>query len=673
MSLHEEEDGIRRKDMQNNAATAEAGIGARVGDATPGNMTDGEGQSRERSPSGSLGETALKAPVPDSPTNQEVKPLERSRGKIVIIMAALGMAVFLAALDVTIITTALPTISEHFGSTAGYTWIGSAYLLANSASSPIWGKISDIFGRKPILLLANVVFMVGSLLAALSVNIGMLITARAIQGMGGGGLVVLVNICISDLFSMRSRGAYFGIIGGVWAIASAIGPVIGGAFTEKVTWRWCFYINLPLDGLAFFIILFFLDLKTPKTALLDGLKAIDWLGAITVVGGTLMFLFGLEYGGVTHPWSSPIVICLLVFGILTLVLFGLNEWKIAKYPIMPLRLFTHSSNLASLGVAFIHGMVFIASSYYLPLYFQAVRGATPLLSGVYLLPMALSLSFSSAATGIFIRKTGMYLPAIWFGLVFMTIGYGLFVDLAADSGWAKLIMYQIIAGIGIGPNFQSPLIALQTHVPPRDIATATATFGFIRQLATSMSVVIGGVVFQNEMQKQSGRLLAALGPKTAQLLSGSGAGANTRVVDALPPAQRTVAQVAFAQSLHPMWIMYVCLSVVGLLISFGIKKKVLSREHQETKTGLANEKENAAERKAEKEEHAREKASRKSWASEKANSRRSWDSEKWASRKSWGSRPGSSGTAMTGVTATTVGGGRDEHIPPVPALPKESV
>jgi multidrug resistance protein len=161
----------------------------------------------------------------------------------VIIMVSLCASVFLAALDVSIITTALPTISEHFHSNAGYTWIGSAYLLANAASTPVWGKFSDIWGRKPILLIAAAVFFIGSLIAALSVNIGMLIVARAIQGIGGGGLIILVNICISDLFSMRKRGAYFGLIGMTWAFASAIGPLLGGAFTEKVSWRWCFYIN----------------------------------------------------------------------------------------------------------------------------------------------------------------------------------------------------------------------------------------------------------------------------------------------------------------------------------------------------------------------------------------------------------------------------------------------
>lgn len=620
-------------------AAAEAGPGAATTDAVPVNQTTEDIENSSAS-SESTKQDVVSEERPQLERKDSTPLEERSKGKIALIMTALGMATFLAALDVTIITTALPTISEYFHSSAGYTWIGSAYLLGNASSVPLWGKISDIFGRKPILIAANILFMIGSLIAALANSIGMLITARAIQGVGGGGLVTLVNICISDLFSLRRRGAYFGIIGGVWALASAIGPVIGGVFTEKVSWRWCFYINLPLDGAALIIIFFFLDLKTPKTPLWEGLKAIDWIGALLVIGGVLMFLFGLEYGGITYPWDSATVLCLIIIGVFTMGLFLINEWKFAKAPVMPLRIFKYRNNIASLGVCAIHGIVFISASYYLPLYFQAVRGATPLLSGVYILPQALSLSFASMFTGIFIRKTGQYLPTIWFGMVFLVLGFGLFVDFDANSSWAKLIIYQIIAGIGIGnyhlmasisntskltslsgPNFQAPLIALQTNVQPRDIATATATFGFIRQIATSISVVIGQVVYQNQMNTKTATLVAALGPATASQLSGGGAGANVELVDNLPPAQRRIAQTAFAQSLHPMWIMYVCIAAVGLVVSLFIKKKELSKKHTETKTGLDVQKANA-------DAQAQEDAEKKAAKERKSHERKSHDLEK---------------------------------------------
>lgn len=225
----------------------------------------------------------------------------------------------------------------------------------------------------------------------------------------------------------------------------------------------------------------------------------------------------------------------------------------------------------------------------MPLYFQAVLGASPLLSGVYLLPFALALSFVSGATGVFIKKTGKYLPPIWFGLVVMTLGFGLFIDLPSNHNWAKIIIFQIVAGIGVGPNFQSPLIALQSKVSPKDIATATATFGFVRNLSTAISVVIGSVVFQNEMNKKSVSLTASLGPTLAAQLSGGSAGASVGLVAQLPPAQREIARLAFYDSLRTMWIVYVAFAALGVFVSLFIGNNILSKEHQITKTGLGEE------------------------------------------------------------------------------------
>ncbi|KAF3001897.1 hypothetical protein E8E13_006092 [Curvularia kusanoi] len=531
------------------------------------------------------------------PAAQEEDRPQRSKAKISLIMFSLAMAVLLVALDITIVTTALPTIAEEFNSASGYTW-------------PIWGKVSDIFGRKPCLLITNAIFFVGSLIAALSINMKMLIAARVIQGMGGGGLIVLVNIAISDLFAMRERGAYFGIIGGVWALASSLGPIVGGLFTQKVNWRWCFWINLPCDGLAFVIILFFLDIHTPKTPIRKGLKAVDWLGSLTMVAGVVMFLLGLEYGGVSHPWDSAIVLCLIIFGVVTICLFFVVESRLAPYPLMPLSILSKRSNVAALGTCFCHAFVFIPGNYFLPLYFQAVLGATPILSGVYLLPTAIALSIFSIFTGIAIRKTGQYRPIIWFGMFMMTLGTGLFIDLKAHSSWAKIIIYQVIAGIGVGPNFQAPLIAMQSLVPKRDIATATAMFGFTRNIGSAVSIVIGSVIFQNEMKSQQGTLRASLGDQTAASFGGGAAGANVGLINRLPDAQKAVARDAFANSLSKMWILYAVFGAVGLLISLLIGANVLDKHHEETKTGLDVEKERRAEREAERDAKRAKRASK---------------------------------------------------------------
>ena len=348
------------------------------------------------------------------------------------------------------------------------------------------------------------------------------------------------------------------------------------------------------------IILFLLDIETPKTPLLAGLRAIDWLGSLTIVGGTIMFLLGLEYGGVSYPWTSATVLCLIIFGFVTIFLFFLNEWKLAVYPVMPLRLFKYRSNIAALLVCFCHGGVFISGAYFLPLYFQAVFQATPILSGVYLFPYVLSMSFTSAAVGVFIKKTGQYLPPIWFGMIFLTIGFGLFIDLPNHRGsWARVIIYQIIAGLGVGPNFQAPLIALQSLVQPRDIATATATFGFTRNMSTSIAVVISGVIFQNGMAKRQDTLRAALNPDVAAALGGGSAGASTGIVATLPPGQKEVATRAYTESLQTIWIVFVALAAFGVLCSLAIGRQKLSKVLVLQKHGLQEQERHREERKLE--------------------------------------------------------------------------
>lgn len=356
---------------------------------------------------------------------------------------------------------------------------------------------------------------------------------------------------------------------------------------------------VPFDALAFIIILFLLDIETPKTPIVAGLKAIDWIGAITITSGTIMLLLGLEYGGVSFPWSSATVVCLIVFGIVTIGIFFINEWKFAKYPMIPLSIFKHRSNVASLAVCFIHGFVFISGAYFYPLYFQAVLGATPILSGVYLFPFVLSLSFTSIIGGVYMKKTGQYLPPIQLGILLMTIGFGLNIVLPNGREWERIFVFQIIAGLGVGPNFQGPLIALQTNVQPRDIASATATFGFVRNLATSISIVIGGVIFQNGMMKREDTLRTALGPELAAQIGGGGAGAATGIVKNLPEPGRFVARGVYVNSLRTMWIFYVAISTLGLVAAALIGKKKLLKTHEVQKTGLAEEEKNRLARKAE--------------------------------------------------------------------------
>ncbi|KAK2760700.1 hypothetical protein FQN54_001935 [Arachnomyces sp. PD_36] len=552
-------------------------------------------------------------------TDQDGEPIERTESqaarlgkkKAVVIVFAISVSLFLAALDMTIVATALPTIAAYFhASESGYAWIASSYLLANAASIPLWGKLSDIWGRKPIVLFCNVVFLVGSLICALAQDMTTLLAGRAVQGLGGGGLIVLSNIIISDLFSIKERPIYLGFLGATWAVAGALGPVVGGALTQEVSWRWCFYINLPVGGVALLILILLLKIQTPKTPFIAGIRAIDWIGTLTICGGTVMFLFALEFGGISFPWNSATVICLFVFGAVTIGLFILNEWKFAKYPIMPLRLFNNPSSAIILISAFCHAAVFISGSYFLPLYFQTVLNASPILSGIYTFPTVLTTSAGSALVGFFIRKTGRYPEAIQFGFVLTALGFGLFIDLKSYASWPRIIIYQIIAGIGIGPNFQALLIALHATVKPSDVAAATAMFGFVRQIATSCSVVLGGVVYQNVMAQQRHRLVSSLGPETAKNFASAFSGINTEALNALEPDQKATVAEVYTFAFQRDWIFYTALAGTGCILSFFIRRVELSHEHEIVKTGLEEQERVRLEAKADRKREKAEKAAK---------------------------------------------------------------
>lgn len=466
--------------------------------------------------------------------------------------------------------------------------MGGAYVLANTAVGLIWAKCSDIWGRKPALLGAVGIFAIASIIAAMSTSMQMLIAARAMQGAAGGGLIQLVSITISDLFSMRRRALFLGSLGVMWALAGGAGPLIGGAFTQLVTWRWCFWINLPICGIAFVVLLLFLDVHNPRTKLGEGLMAIDWLGMLSILTVTLLLLLGLDFGGAIFPWDSPKVICLIVFGTLMIGFFLFSEKRLAKYPLMPLGMFKNWSNNATFLVAFAHSLNTIGAEYYLPLYFQSVKQASPLRSGILIVPLMVTEAAMDITAGILIHQTGRYREIIWTGTTLMTLGTGLFISFRTDTSVARIIGFEILAGIGPALLFQAPMISIQNTVSQADTAAATATLGFIRNLATSLSIVLGGVVFQDSMAaRQSSLAAAGLSGSSLEAFSGDQAAANVEIIKSIQDvAQCQAVQDAFAWSIRNMFIMYTCVSAVAMMTSVFIKQRHLSTDHVETKTGI---------------------------------------------------------------------------------------
>ncbi|KAL3419069.1 efflux pump antibiotic resistance [Phlyctema vagabunda] len=500
----------------------------------------------------------------------------RSKVRVVAVMAALFATLFISSLNATIVATAIPTITSDLGSGAGYAWIGGAYMLANTAAAPIWVKFSDIWGRKAILLSAVGLYFVSSIICATSTSMKMLIIGRTFQGVAGGGLIQMVFITISDLFSMRERSLYLGLLEVIWAISGGIGPVLGGVFTEYTSWRWIFWINLPISGTAFLLLFIFLDVHNPRTPFLAGLQAIDWFGSLSMLGLMSMLLLGLDFGGATFPWDSPTVICLIVFGALMSLFFIFSEKRLAKYPLMPMGIFKEKSN------------ALISSEYYLPLFFQSALGRSPVTSGTLTVPLTVTSGLSGIVTGVVIHRTGRYLELIYIGVVFLVLGMGLYTLFSPSTSVPMIVGLEILAGLGAGFLYEPPLIALQAHVEQDNVATATSTAGFVRSVALCLGLVVGDVIFQNEIQKHAGDMQkAGLTRDLVGLLTGQEAAANVLLIKGIEDlTQRGVVQQAFATSLRGIWVTCTVMTACGVVCAAFIKKKGLSDVHVETKTGL---------------------------------------------------------------------------------------
>ncbi|KAF4538172.1 MFS transporter [Lasiodiplodia theobromae] len=400
-----------------------------------------------------------------------------------------------------------------------------------------------------------------------------LILGRAIQGIGGGGLQQLTIIIITDIFSLRQRSLYLALVEVMWAVAGGIGPVLGGLLASS-SWRWIFWLNLPITGVAFLLTIFFLDVHNPRTPLVIGLLAIDWLGIVSILGFTLLLLLGLNLGGVTYPWSSPTVICLLAFSPLFLALFILTEHKHAAHPIIPLHLLfgataSARSNAAAYTTVFAHGVVLLGLEYYIPLYLQSARALSPARSGLLTLPLVLTNALTAVACGVLIHRTGAYLSILRGGAA-------------------------VLVGAGVGACLQPPELAVQARVPQDAVAAAMAALGFVRNVATALSVVGGGAAFANGMAAREGPLVrAGVDAGAARELAGAEAAAANveRVGELLRGEARLqgVVREAYAGALRNVWILYACVAGVTVVATLFVERSVLSDEHTETKTGIRSE------------------------------------------------------------------------------------
>jgi EmrB/QacA subfamily drug resistance transporter len=483
--------------------------------------------------------------------------------RILVILAALMLGMALAALDQTIVATALPTIAGDLHGLNHLSWVVTAYLLATCISTPLWGKLGDLYGRKSLFQLAIVIFLAGSMLSGLSQSMVELIAFRAIQGIGAGGLMVGAQAIMGDVVPARQRGRYMGYFGVVFGVTNVAGPLLGGWFTEHLSWRWIFYINVPLGIVALFVVATVLHIPVNRVP-----HKIDWLGTAFLSVGVTCIILLTTWAGSEYAWGSTPIIALGLTSLVTLGIFCWIETKVPE-PIIPLWLFKNRTFTATSAVGFIIGFSMFGAIIYLPLYLQIVHGASPTLSGLELLPMIGGMLLTFILSGRLVTKTGRYKVFPIVGTAVLAIGLLLLTQLGTHTPYGEVAVFMFITGMGIGLVMQVLVVAVQNAVPHSALGVATATSTFFRTIGGAFGVAVLGAVFANRLLSQ---LTLHATAAELKLLSGSNLTANPAQIELLPAPQRTFVVSAFSHSVETAFLVAVPFAVLGFILSWLIKE-----------------------------------------------------------------------------------------------------
>jgi len=503
-----------------------------------------------------------------APTHEDLHGPAMSHRQIMEALWGLLLGMFVAILSSTVVSNALPTIvQELHGTESGYTWVVVAALLATTISTPIWGKLADLFSKKLLVQIALVLFVVASAVAGLSENMGTLITMRVFQGIGGGGLTALAQVILATMISPRERGKYSGYLGATFALATVGGPLIGGVLTQHLSWHWCFYVGVPFAIAAFFVLQFKLKLPTIKREV-----HIDYLGSILLAAGVSSLLIWVSLAGQQFDWWSWQTWLMVGGGIALLALTVLAE-RTAPEPIIPLRFFRSRTIVLSAISSLFVGVALFGATVFLSQYFQLARGDSPTKAGLDTIPLIAGLFLASTISGQVISRTGKWKAWVLIGGVLMTAGLGLLSTIAFDTNYWVIAPYMLLVGAGVGMLLQNLVLAVQNIIEPRDLGAASSFIAFSRSLGGAIGVSALGALLANRVGHHLSEGLAAAGITGAGAMAAGGSGVPD--LNAIPEPVRGIVQGAYGSSIADVFLVAAPAALIAFLFSIFLKERTL--------------------------------------------------------------------------------------------------